>query len=202
MGIAPAYLELLGGAEKIKSMVEEAVSRINREIDIIVGNDMTHWVTGSGAGRVLGGIFEHHIAEVLGNFDSNFQFRQGTEGKEKDFTCVSCSKYLDEKFEPILGDIYNPANYGIELKTSKYNRPEGNKSYAADAKNVNSKKCKDSFYIMITKRTHDHVTHRISDDYNVYFGFIQQHDWRPAESGSSSSIYPHIWNSDRIIRIR
>lgn len=187
------YLKLLG-AENIIRIIEESVVSYNGFIDkakeygyeSVIGN-----------GRSIGSIMEMEIAKRINI--NGFKFKQGKEASnDKDFECISYGHRFNKKFTSIIGDIYNPHNYGIELKCSSGYRPVGNRGFAVSD---NKQKSKNSFYLCITNIKKDNDYHISS--YKIWFIYVEQRDWLPCREGggSSCSIMHDVWN-DRVIRLK
>lgn len=196
------YLKLLG-VENILGIIEESVASHNGLIDIITQHGYGGHAPIISQGRFIGSSIEREIARRFDNVNG-FKFKQGKEkSNDKDFECIEYGHRFNKKFAPIIGNIYDPHNYGIELKcsTKKYEvRPTGNRSFAVSD---NKLKTKDSFYICISKIHADQDTKFHIDSYQVWFIYAEQRDWLPCREGSGSSclIMSDVWK-DRAIRLK
>ena len=196
------YLKLLG-VENILGIIEESVASYNGLIDIVTQQGYGKYASRMNHGRFIGPSIEDEIASRLGNVNG-FKFKQGNEkSKDKDLECIEYGHRFDKKFAPIIGNIYDPHNYGIELKCSTKKsevRPTGNRSFAVSD---NKLKSKDSFYICISKIHADQDTKFHIDSYQVWFIYAEQRDWLPCREGSGGSclIMHDVWK-DRAIRLK
>lgn len=187
------------GSSNICSAVETAIKNTNNILEVFNKNQLAEYVNG----QMLGRIIEKELAKSC-DFNG-FTFRQGSEGKdEKDIECESVGEYLDEKYNDILGNVKEKHNYGIELKCTQSSKPVGNKSYAMDPTDDNTRKGKQSFYITITNihwknGSGENLSAQITN-YNIYFGFLRQIDWKGAAKGNSASVVPDAWK--RMIRLK
>lgn len=196
------YLKMMG-VENILGIIEESVAHYNSFIDMAVQCGYAGYAPMINHGRSIGPLMEMEIASRLGNVNG-FKFRQGKESSnDKDFECIEYGHRFNKKFAPIIGNIYDPHNYGIELKcsTKKYEvKPTGNRSFAVSD---NKMKSKDSFYICLSRICANQDTKFHIASYQVWFIYVEQRDWLPCREGggSSCSIMSDVWK-DRAIRLK
>jgi hypothetical protein len=155
---------------ELNNIIQLAIDKYHKDLEFICsdGEDRTY-LLGNNLGRQL----ETLISKYLNNNTSDLLYRQGNEGNECDFTCLT-------------NNIYS-----IELKTSKQFRVKipipvitGNKAYAEDKEDKKSKKSKNHFYLLINYDFKDYKVAR----YHAWFGFIKQSDWKAAKKGGTCKL--------------
>ena len=165
--------------EQLQKVVEQAIDETNQSISTITDRDVLESL---GMGRLL----ETKLARSM-NTIPDFTFVHGKENrKDKDIMCVS----------GLVAEY--PANFfSVEVKTSKTKSVIGNKSYANDTPTEGSKD-RNSFYIIIC----NYKEVGIIKSYDAFFGYIEQKDWKPADSGSSAHLdFKKLFYDGKLIKL-
>lgn len=221
--LAQVYVDYVS-IDKIKESVDNAIEETNKLLKLMNDNGISEFVNG----QMLGRIIERKLALSIGDSWTGFKFQQGQEASEdKDIECKTVPQELIDKIKNLdikLNDLVNLNNahgYGIELKCSQGSGITGNKSYALDIADGNSKStksCKDAFYILINYKAPVEIPISVNDidsesikklgktefkisSYNVYFGFIEQNDWVYGDKGNAASLKMGILKEKRLIKI-
>lgn len=208
--MAERYLEAIGGTEKLRSIINDTITKINNilpklsnlDIEGCDGVNFCEYLNG----QIIGRIFENIFASIIENVNLNgFSYKHGSESKlDKDIECKSIPsgfKLFDDKEDVEIieylklhwigngksGDnFFKDAKYfGIELKTYNSYKVTGNKVYAT-AKHDDDTKSKSSFYIILNYKK------PVAPNYNItnvkaYFGFLDQMDWFFYDEGSANA---------------
>ena len=198
--LAVRYLDALGGETKMKSIINETVTKVNTILSHISklqieGCDDLNFCEFLN-GQALGRIFENVLADKIDKGTPNgFSFKQGTEASfDKDINCESIPRgfalldditdidlieYMKEHWSGVGKtdkDFFKlPKYFGIELKTSQSKGATGNKSYA-NAEHSENAKSKSAFYIIINYDKPSAPNYTVNN-VHAYFGFLDQMDW-------------------------
>lgn len=222
--LAETYVDYVS-ISNIKKSVDEAIDETNKLLKLMYDNGIAEFVNG----QMLGRIIERKLAQSIGESWDGFKFKQGSEASEdKDIECENVPKEFIDKIKNLNIELNSSINldkphaYGIELKCSQGAGITGNKSYALDISDENSKStksCKDAFYILINYKAPVEIPISASDvdstsakkikennfsitSYNVHFGFIEQNDWVYGDKGNAASLKMGILKEKRLIKIK
>lgn len=199
---ATDYLAALNKGDKLYNCINDAIEQTNKILDIFYANKISKFLTG----QMIGKFIETSLSESMTNVNG-FEFSRGKEnGIDKDIKCDGVpSGFTIDGLDSSKEDIFD-----IELKTSKNNSFTGNKSYAQDA---NSKKSKNSFYILIkynlskelpedNEKDNKEKNFRFKiTDFEAYFGYLVQNDWRYGNTGNSAYLKTGVLKEKRLIQI-
>lgn len=196
------YLDVLNADYKLHNCIIEAIKQTNKILDIFYTNKISKFLTG----KMIGKFIETGLAENMTNVNG-FEFEQGQEnGIDKDIKC----KKVPSGFTINGLNFPDESGFSIELKTSKSNSFTGNKSYAQDA---DSKKSKDSFYILIKYKLSKELPEDNEQnpnknnfrlkitEFKAYFGYLTQNDWWYGDKGNAASLKTGVLKDKRLIEI-
>lgn len=199
------YLSVLNSDGQLYTCIKEAINSTNDVFDVFYSNGISGFLNGQMVGRII----ETNLADQMKSING-FAYSQGQENSsEKDINCT----VMPEDFD-IDGIESLPYNYGIELKCSKGKGITGNKSYAKD---INGRKDKASFYILINYEWPTDLPENNEDvtqadllneykfnikSYTAYFCYLDKDDWWYGDKGNAASLKMGVLKQKRLLEIK